>query len=118
MNQNKPNPLYFIAILPPTYIIREIKAFKEMIRRDHDVKHALKLPAHITLQIPFRISENQEPLLKKKLKTFSEIITPFQIELDGFGRFSKNVIFVKIRDHEPFVSIHSDFRICLGLLLI
>ncbi|UJH91222.1 hypothetical protein LZ575_21950 [Antarcticibacterium sp. 1MA-6-2] len=52
--------LYFIAILPPEDIRRQIKDFKMEIALKYGAKHALKLPAHITLKSPFKILELQE----------------------------------------------------------
>lgn len=109
MSQQK-HPLYFIAVLPPEAIRSEIKAFKENIRKDHDVKHALKLPAHITIQIPFRFDEEEEAILLENLRTFSKKVVPFKVVLDGFGRFSKNVIFVNVVDHQNFIKLHSELQ--------
>ena len=108
----KPNqhPLYFIAILPPSNIRDEIRLIKEEIKKNYDVKHALKLPAHITLQIPFRISEEQELLLLSKLTSFVNDIDSFKVEMNGFGHFSKNVIFVKVSNHSPFIKLHADLK--------
>lgn len=110
MNQTEKHPLYFLAILPPSEIRNEIRSFKETIEKKHGVKHALKLPAHITLQIPFRISKEQEVQLVRELTSFSYKIDPFKVELDGFGHFSKNVIFVKICKHEAFIKLHSELQ--------
>lgn len=108
----KPNqhPLYFIAILPPSNIKDKIRLIKEEIKKNYNVEHALKLPAHITLQIPFRISEEQEFQLLNKLTSFVNDIDPFKVEMDGFGHFSKNVIFVKVSNHSPFIKLHADLK--------
>ncbi|SDR96826.1 2'-5' RNA ligase family protein [Gramella sp. MAR_2010_147] len=110
MSKNKRGPLYFIAILPPVDIRNEIRSFKETISRHHDVKHALKLPAHLTLQIPFRIFEENESKLIEKLKGFSKMVDPFLVDLNGFGSFSKNVIFVKVLDHKPLINLHAELQ--------
>lgn len=106
----KRSPLYFIAHMPPARIRGEIDALKEEIRDRHNVKHALKLPAHITLQIPFRMPEKKESVLIKKIEKFSGEQQGFDTELDGFGKFAKNVIFVKIRDHKPFIELHEKLQ--------
>jgi len=110
VNQSNKHPLYFIAILPPSNIRNEIRSFKEGIKNDFGVKHALKLPAHITVQIPFRISGKQETVLLERLKAFSNELIPFEVALDGFGRFSKNVIFVNVLNHLPFIKVHSKLQ--------
>lgn len=116
MSQQK-HPLYFIAILPPLTIRNEIKAFKENIRNDYDVKHALKLPAHITIQIPFRFDEEKENILLANLQSFSNRIYPFKVQLDGFGSFPKNVIFVNILEHQPFIKLHAELQEMLRLFI-
>ena len=56
MNQKKDHfSRFFIAILPPETIQREITDFKEEIARDFKSSHALKSPPHITLLMPFRV---------------------------------------------------------------
>jgi 2'-5' RNA ligase len=103
-------PLYFIAIMPPPKIRTEIERFKKEIREKFQVKHALKLPAHITLQIPFRMPPEKEKILFKKLKIFCEAIPPFESSLNGFGKFAKQVIYVNIEDHETHVSLYKDLK--------
>ncbi|CAL65725.1 2'-5' RNA ligase family protein [Christiangramia forsetii] len=110
MSKKHQNPLYFIALLPPENIRAEIENFKVTIKEKFQVEHALKLPAHITLQIPFRASKEQEAVLFQKLAAFSEEIAPFKIDLEDFGRFAKNVIFIKLKDHEPFIQLHSELQ--------
>ena len=104
------HPLYFLAILPPSEIKNEIRSFKEAIEKKYGIKHALKLPAHITIQIPFRIPEEKEVLLSQKLTAFARNIPPFEVQINGFGSFPKNVIFVKVSNHEAFVKLHSDLE--------
>ena len=53
-------PLYFLAIIPPEEICKRVKSLKQEIAEKYKAKNALKLPAHITLQIPFQLSESEE----------------------------------------------------------
>ena len=109
MNPPK-HPLYFIAILPNPEITKEIRKLKEYIRDEFDVKHALKLPAHITIQIPFRLPEDRESELIHIIEDFARRQKKFQVKLDGFGRFSKNVIFVKVVEHQIFKYLHAELQ--------
>ena len=63
--------------------------------------HALKSPAHITLQMPFRREENRELVMIENLKQFAGKEIGFEIELDGFDCFPPRVLFIKIIDHNP-----------------
>lgn len=93
--------LYFIALIPPEKIKQEIKSFKEEIKERYGVKHALKLPAHITLQKPFKMDDEREKDLLEALKGFSEGFEPFDIELSGFGKFDQRAVFVDVQTKDP-----------------
>lgn len=110
MYRNQKEPLFFLAILPPENIREEVKTIKEQIKKEHNVEHALKLPAHITIQIPFRASEDEETILFKKLAAFSAKIKTFEVEFDGFGKFGKKVIFINIKNHAPFFPLHAELQ--------
>ena len=110
MSRPTKNPLYFITLMPPSKIRKEIETIKKEIREKYRIKHALKLPAHITVQIPFRMTESQEKILIKKLEKFSDLHRSWTTELEDFGRFAKNVIFIKIKDHHPFIELHRDLQ--------
>lgn len=97
--------LYFIALIPPDDLERYIREFKKEIKEKFDAKHALKLPAHITLQQPFSMPESREDELFKGLENLVSQQSPFPIVLDGFGCFSPRVIFVKVREHEPVLTL-------------
>lgn len=107
-------PLYFLALMPPSEIRKEIEGLKKEIKLKFGVKHALKLPAHLTVKIPFRIEEHRETFLIKKLEKFSKNLVPFQIELDGFGRFDKKVIYIKVMDHRPVIELQEKLQKVVG----
>ena len=102
------DPLYFIALMPPEHIRQEIESFKIEIQKKFGLAHALKLPAHLTLKIPFRINEEKLEELLPAIDKFWKNQKSFEIELDGFGRFGKQVIFVNVQDHRPLITLHED----------
>ncbi|MGB8375945.1 MAG: 2'-5' RNA ligase family protein [Salegentibacter sp.] len=104
------NLLYFIALIAPAGIRKEIENFKKEIKQKYGAKHALKLPAHLTLQIPFRMEEKKERQLIKALDKFAASQKAFEVKLNGFGKFSRNVIFVKIEDHKPVVHLYENLQ--------
>ncbi len=109
-SNNTKHPLYFIALIPPAKIIQEVDVIKNQLKNKFGVNHALKLEAHITLQIPFRMAESKEVVLTKKLQNFAAKHQIITTELEGFGRFAKNVIFIQVKDHEPFIKLHADLQ--------
>lgn len=102
--------LYFIALIPHLELREQIKAFKEEIKKRYNATHALRSPAHITLQMPFKISKKDEPYLINTLKEFTAHQKMFMVNLSGFYCFLPKVIFVKIIDHEPIISIHTQLQ--------
>lgn len=102
--------LYLIALLPPKEICEEIKAFKEEMKDRFNAKHALKLPAHITLQRPFWIEPQNEKALKQNLHHFAKNQNPIKIKLNGFGNFPPRVIFVKIENHKEMIQMQSELQ--------
>ena len=110
MSIKSKDPLYFIALMPPARIRNEIENFKKEIKAKFGIQHALKLPAHITLQIPFRMSDNQAKILMKKLEKFCHENVAFETTLDGFGKFGKQVIFIKVKDHKPYFLLFEDLQ--------
>lgn len=98
--------LYFLAFIPPEIIQQEVKILKEEIRLKYAAKHALKLPAHITLLPPLKLSgEDKVPFLEK-LSNFSETEQTLEINLNGFGGFPPRVIFIDVSNKEPVRAFH------------
>lgn len=102
--------LYFIAIVLPPGIREEIKGFKEEMKEQYGAKHALKIPAHITLQPPFKFPEGEEEKLLSALDEFAEQQEGFDVELNGFGSFPPRVIYVKVTNHQPIVRLHNSLQ--------
>ncbi|MDR3025722.1 2'-5' RNA ligase family protein [Chryseobacterium sp.] len=80
--------MYFIAIFPPQEIIEEIKIFKEDLATNYANSKALKNEAHITLFPPFSREIELEEDIHIAFQKINTEITPFEIELDGFGSFA------------------------------
>lgn len=97
--------LYFIALIPPENIKEEIKSFKEEVREKFNVKHALKLPAHITMQRPFKMPDAIEEELKIFLDNFSKTQQAFEIEISGFGEFDQRAIFAEVINNQPVIDL-------------
>ncbi|TVR85733.1 MAG: 2'-5' RNA ligase family protein [Saprospirales bacterium] len=100
--------LYFLALLPPEDLREKVKEIKLEISRCYGASHALKSPAHITLQMPFRKKESAEQSMEEALSGFSEKCKPFYIELGGFDFFPPKVIFIRISDHRPLVALRNN----------
>lgn len=97
---NKTN-LYFIALVPHPELRERVKQLKEEMKERFNAKHALKSPAHITLQMPFKRTENEETRIIDALTAFAVDQKAFQLELNDFGCFYLRVIYLNVVDHEP-----------------
>lgn len=92
---------YFLALLPPENIRQQVRKIKEEIRDTYQSKKALRLPAHITLQAPFKLEEERVPHVLKVLEEFADTESPFNIILSGFGAFPPRVIFLEVANPGP-----------------
>lgn len=106
--------LYLIALIPHLDLREHIRSLKEEMKVRFNAKHALKSPAHITLQMPFKRNSEHEPLLIKTLQYLASQQHTFTINLAGFGCFSPRVIFVKVEKHEPIIELHSKIKKALS----
>lgn len=102
--------LYLLVFLPSEEVMEEILRFKEEIKTRFSVQHALNLPAHITLQSPFWMANENEKNLYRILNDFSKTQQSFPVCLNGFDHFSDRVIFVKISNHEPIICFHQELQ--------
>ncbi|MDM9631264.1 2'-5' RNA ligase family protein [Robiginitalea aurantiaca] len=101
---------YFIGLVPNSGIMNSVHALKTEIRDRFGAAHALKSPAHITLQMPFHKLEAEEPRLITCLREFASREMPFHVTLDGFDCFPPRVLFVKIRDHLPLQELQARLK--------
>lgn len=90
--------LYFIAILAPDDVSAEITAFKQDIADNFNSSKALRSMPHITLVPPFKLSAQQHEDLNRWFLNTPVSVSPFTINLNGFGSFNNSnnpVIYVK-----------------------
>jgi 2'-5' RNA ligase len=102
--------LYLIALMPPDEISQQITLIKKDFCEKYSSTHALKSPAHITLQMPFSRSEEDEKIISGFLSGFSKPIQAFKIELSGFGHFEKRVIFIDIKSNDALHQLYSNLQ--------
>jgi 2'-5' RNA ligase len=109
--------LYFIALVPPIDLRDQVRLLKEEMRDRFGAGHALKSPAHITLQMPFRWPEKEEARLIGFLDTFRLDRHPFPVLLNGFDCFAPRVIFIKVLNHRPIVDLATSLKLGLERVL-
>lgn len=88
--------MYYIAVLPPEHIRAEIRGFKLEVSKKFNSKHALRSPAHITLQMPFHFEEEIEASLLHSLTDLAATKTPFNCTIRDFDHFDERVVFADV----------------------
>ena len=102
--------LYLIALVPGPGLRDRVRSLKEEMRDRYGASHALKSPAHITLQMPFRMDGPEETALIKTLRTFASGQESFKIRLSGFDCFPPRVLYIKIDNPRLLFPLHSDLQ--------
>jgi 2'-5' RNA ligase len=105
--------LYFIALVPGKELRERVRKIKEMMKAGYNAGHALKSPAHITLQMPFRRKTDEELTILTALGRFAAGEAPFDLDLDGFGCFAPRVIFIRLVNPEPVIGLHRRLKTVL-----
>ena len=112
-----PNALFFIAIIPPPAIAAEITEWKHHCRNHFHSSRALNSPAHITLIPPFQWRTEESGALEALLKGFALGRKSFFINLDGFGHFKNQVIFVKLEQNPDLNTLQAELKAVMESLL-
>lgn len=91
--------LYFIAIIPPEDLEKEIETIKKYLFQNYKTKASLRSPAHITLHMPFKWKNFKIQLLHKNLQDFFKGKEKFNVNLNGFRAFPPRVIFIDVEEN-------------------
>lgn len=98
-------PLYFIAILAPDPVSRQVLEWKHYMLQRFNCQVALRSPAHITLIAPFTMQTEQEGELISTLQTIAPQLQPFPVQLKNFDAFKPRVIFVQVQPDERLLQL-------------
>jgi 2'-5' RNA ligase len=110
LGRSTTKPLYLIALVPHLALRERIKALKDEMKEDYQASHALKSPAHITLQMPFRYRATDETRMLGSLRDFARPREAFQVVLSGFDCFPPRVLFVRVENHSPIVRLYDGLQ--------
>lgn len=105
--------LYFIALIPPDFVCEQVNEIKKYFAQNYQSYQALNSPPHITLRPPFKMFQQKEEELKKSLKIFSTEQSAFTIQLNGFGHFRRDVIFIRPLNNSVIENLYADLQALL-----
>jgi 2'-5' RNA ligase len=100
---------YFIAIVIPPPLFREIEDVKEDLFRRYGLKGGLRSPAHITLHRPFEWKEEKEEELIARLREF-RFNASLQISLHDFAFFEPRVIYANVKSNDRLFELHGQLK--------
>lgn len=100
---------YFLAIVIPSPLFEKIEAVKQDLFLQHNLKGALRSPAHITLHRPFVWQEEKENVLIGKLQSF-KFELEFNIYLENFSFFEPRVIYVDVLSNPQLDLLHNQLK--------
>lgn len=103
------NKKYFIAIVLPEPILSDIESIKTELYHIHNLRGALRSPAHITLHRPFEWKEKNEEALIRKLSEF-KFEKQFLILLKKYGFFEPRVVFINVLNVERLIELHTELK--------
>lgn len=87
--------LYYIALVTEGHLAEEIELLKLEMLQTFGCKAALKSPGHITLLSPFFWAKGFRKILIDTFQQFHPQQENIHIQLNGFGHFRKDVIFIQ-----------------------
>jgi 2'-5' RNA ligase len=101
--------LFFIAILPPSLISKDIDDIRKQCALEYQVYSALKPPVHITLIPPFHLASKLEDKLISSLQQCRNF-QPFTQELRDYDGFPPKVAFINAVKTPGITALHKMLR--------
>ncbi|MCB0663098.1 MAG: 2'-5' RNA ligase family protein [Saprospiraceae bacterium] len=105
------DPIFFLAILPPSEIAEEVTGFKKYAAQQFKSSHALKSPPHVTIFPPFRWNESELYKLEKQIKFVASKTETFYVQLENFACFSPRVIFIDVLKSDDLTRLYKSLKI-------
>ncbi len=106
--------MYFLAIVAPADINKQVLEWKHYMRDHFGCAVALRSPAHITLIPPFWMNKDLEDALQSDAAQFAQQQNSFEITLHNFDAFKPKVIFVNVDENAAL----SAFKLSLEDFLV
>lgn len=106
MNQSQ--SLFFIGLLPPSYIQDYANQIKQIFAAQYGSRAALKSPPHITLQPPFKWLNTEVSVLEQCLSEFVPERDSVPVTLEGFAAFVPRVIYINVLKTQELLTLQAN----------
>ncbi len=100
--------MYFIALVAPEDINRQVLKWKHWMKERYQCEVALRSPAHITLIPPFWMKPELETNLASAIDQFSISEKSFRVQLNNFSHFKPRVIFIGVTENHLLVKLKNN----------
>ena len=100
--------MYFIALVAPEDINKQVLKWKHWMKERYQCEVALRSPAHITLVPPFWMKPELETDLTSSIGEFSKRRGKFSAQLNNFSHFRSRVIFIDVMPNELLTKLKDD----------
>jgi 2'-5' RNA ligase len=101
---------YFIAIVAPDEINKQVLEWKQYMLQHFNCKVALKSPAHITHIPPFIMADDLLPQMEEQLELFSARQQSFPIQLKNFAAFKPRVLYVHVQPNTHLSELQANLE--------
>ena len=99
---------YLLIIEPIDQVQKHLQGFKQYFLKNHRYPNAIVSKSHITL-MRFIQYDSYEKHIIKELQLLASAVTPFDVELQGFGSFG-HTLFVDVKSAGPILGLVSKRR--------
>jgi len=98
------SPEYLLMLSPEDRVKKKVFEFKKTCTVDYKCAFAFNLVPHVTLS-QFVLREDNEISLRNALRSYANTIAALNVDLKGFGRFSRHTIFTKVCQQQEIIKI-------------
>src|SRR5690606_1175315 len=99
---------YLLIIEPTGTVQKQLQAFKQYFIKSYRYSNTVVSKSHLTL-MRFIQYDSYEKSIIDELQRLSASVTPFDVELQGFGSFG-HTLFVNVKSADPILELTTKRR--------
>lgn len=102
--------LYFWSLIPEEPELSQLQELKESTAKEYNSYKSLNSPPHITVLPPKHLTLAKRETINEGLEKVCNSWKPFEIELQGYGRFGTTVLFLNVILSQQLDKFYSDCK--------